>query len=388
MTIAQKPRPGFAAAICDDKTIDAGSNQIVLVFQGGGALGAFQAGVFQALHEASIDPDWIIGTSIGAINASLIAGNTIQDRLPRLEEFWHRVQHKQAFSFPYPWSGFLESASDYSTLVGGVPGMFRPNPFALLGSHAALGAEHASFYSTTPLEQTLSDLVDVSVINRCSPRLTIGAANVRTSEMCYFDAQKMPLTVKHVMASAALPPAFPAVRIDGEYYWDGGILSNTPTEAIFEENPRRDALVFVVNMWNPMGSEPATIREVLSRHKDIQYSSRVRSQIVRQQQIHRLRHVIRKLVEHVPEQARNMPEVLDLAGYGCITRMHFVHLLAPQLENEGHTKDIDFSPSGIRMRWDAGRRQTMQVLERSPWIGEFDPNEGVIFHESVSAPAA
>jgi NTE family protein len=381
MTIVGEIEPDQMHAICKNERTMTGPGQTVLVFQGGGALGAYQAGVYHALHEAEIEPDWIIGTSIGAINASIIAGNPSPDRLPKLEEFWRRVRLR----LPCAWPGLFEAMSDWATLTHGVAGMFTPNPFASLGLHFPLGTQRAAFYSTMPLERTLQGLVDFSLINRCSLRLTVGAAHVRTSEMRYFDSRDMPLTVRHVMASAALPPAFPAVRIDGEYYWDGGILSNTPAEAVFEDYPRRDSLVFVVNMWNPMGSEPKSISEVLHRHKDIQYSSRVATHIVRQKQIHRLRHVISALVGHVPEQVRNRPEVQALAGYGCVTRMHVVTLLAPRLENEGHSKDIDFSPSGIQLRWEAGYADTCDTLEKAPWEKEFDPIEGVILHEPVPA---
>src|SRR5204862_4396389 len=180
------------------------------------------------------------------------------------------------------------------------------------------------------------------------PRLTVGAAHVRTSEMRYFDSRETALTVRHVMASGALPPAFPAVRINGELYWDGGILSNTPTEAIFDDNPRRNSLIFAVHVWNPVGPEPRTMGEVLHRQKDIQYSSRVASHITRQLQTHRLRHVIKELLGHMPENVRNSAAVRELAGWGCLTRMHAVRLLAPRLANEAHTQDVDFSPCGIR----------------------------------------
>jgi NTE family protein len=199
--------------------------------------------------------------------------------------------------------------------------------------------------------------------------------------MRYFDSRETAITVRHIMASGALPPAFPAVRIDGELYWDGGILSNTPTEAIFEDNPRRNSLIFAVHMWNPMGPEPETIWEVLHRHKDIQYSSRVASHIARQRQVHKLRHVVSELVKLIPEQARNDPVVRDLAQYGCLTRMHVVRLLAPRLDNENHTKDIDFSATGIRLRWEAGYAATMRALDRAPWNDACDPLEGVILHE-------
>src|SRR6266540_4444406 len=293
--------------------------QIVLVFQGGGALGAYQAGVYQALHESGIEPDWIVGTSIGAINASLIAGNEPENRLDRLEEFWGRMRRKEFWGLSN-WPGLADTTSHWSTLLGGIPGFFEPNPLAFFGAHYALGQDKAGFYSTAPLEKTLTDLVDFALIERCTPRLTVGAAHVRTSEMRYFDSRKTAITARHIMASGALPPAFPAVRIDGELYWDGGILSNTPTEAIFDDNPRRDSLIFAVHLWNPLGAEPTTMAEVLNRHKDVQYSSRIASQIARQQQAHRLRHVINQLAARLPESERSDPAVRELIDFGCSTR--------------------------------------------------------------------
>jgi NTE family protein len=388
MNIMQNKIVAAPAQVRKPHKAASGPGQIVLVLQGGGALGAYQAGVYQAMHEANIEPDWVIGTSIGAINAGIIAGNHVKDRLARLQEFWRRVERREIFPFASPWRSVVDAVSDFTTVVGGIPGFFEPNPLAFWGTHVHLGAEKAGYYSTAPLEATLSELVDCSLLNRCRPRLTVGAANVRTSEMHYFDARDTEMTVRHIMASGALPPAFPAIRIGDDYYWDGGILSNTPTEAIFEENPRRDSLIFAVHMWNPAGEAPETMWEVLHRQKDIQYSSRVASHIARQRQVHRLRHVISQLVKHVPEKARNSPEVRELAGYGCVTQMHVVRLLAPRLENEDHTKDIDFSTSGIRMRWDAGYADTRRAIERAPWQGEFDPLEGVILHQPMRLDVA
>jgi NTE family protein len=363
--------------------------QVVLVLQGGGALGSYQAGVYQALHEAGIEPDWIIGTSIGAINASLIAGNVPQDRVSRLQEFWKRVEQRPIWSFPDAFPGINEMQSYWSTVANGIPGFFRPNPLAHAGADCPIGTDSAGYYSTEPLKRTLGELIDFDLVNNCRPRLTVGAAHLRTSEMRYFDSRDCKLGVEHIMASGALPPAFPAVRIDGELYWDGGILSNTPTEAVFDDIPRRDSLIFSVNMWNPSGPEPTTMAEVFNRHKDVLYSNRIASQIAQQQKAHRLRHVINQLAARIPEAERNSAAVRELAGYGCSTRMHVVRLLAPQLDRENHTKDIDFSPARIRQRWNAGYVHTKAVLDRSPWIGEFDPLSGVILHEQVEAmPAA
>lgn len=355
--------------------------QVILVFQGGGALGAYQAGVYQALHEAGIAPDWLIGTSIGAINAALIAGNPLDKRVGALREFWQRMSDKSVW---HDWTGLqqlAQSLSYASTISLGVPGFFEPNAVAFMGPHVPLGVDHAGYYSTAPLQKTLTELIDFDLLNSNRPRLMVGAAHVRTSRMTYFDSRELPLDVRHIMASGALPPAFPAVRIDGELYWDGGILSNTPTEAIFDDNPRRNSIIFAVHMWNPVGPEPETIWQVLHRQKDIQYSSRIATHISRQLQTHRLRHIIQQLAHYLPDDVRNRDDVRELAAYGCLTRMHVVRLLAPGLAHEDHTKDVDFSPSGIRQRWDAGYANTRRVLERAPWRGDFDPLAGVILHE-------
>jgi len=357
--------------------------QVVLVLQGGGALGSYQVGVYQALQEAGIEPDWIIGTSIGAINAALIAGNEPRARLSRLREFWTRMEQSPPWDFGAAFPDFGERLSYWSTITHGIAGFFRPNALAHAGDSYPLGAEQAGYYSTAPLQRTLSELVDFDLINRGTPRLTVGAAHVRTSEMHYFDSRGRALDVRHIMASGALPPAFPAIRIDGELYWDGGVLSNTPTEVVFDDNPRKNSLIFDVHLWNPMGPEPTTIADVFNRQKDVQYSSRVASQIARQEQAHRLRHVINELAARLPEAEHDNPAVRELAGYGCQTRMHVVRLLAPQLDRETHTKDIDFSPAGIMQRWEAGYAHTKNVLGRKPWIGEFDPLSGVILHEDV-----
>jgi NTE family protein len=359
--------------------------QTVLVFQGGGALGAYQVGVYQALHEAGIEPDWVIGTSIGAINASIVAGNEPANRLDRLTEFWRRVEHGHVFDTPAQGlvGNLFNPMRTMSAIMGGIPSFFTPNPLAFLSPHVPLGSDGAGYYSTEPLRKTLADLADFELINRGDTRLTVGAANVRTSEMHYFDSQDTALGVDHVLASGALPPAFPAVRIDGELYWDGGIVSNTPVEAVFDDAPRRDAMVFAVHLWNPHGGEPKSIWEVMNRQKDIQYSSRANSHIARQRQLHKLRHVITQLAAMVPPGSHTDAEVEELAGYGCVTKMHVIRLLAPALDNEDHSKDVDFSPRGIRERREAGYRDTRATLEQAPWRTDSDPLEGFILHEAM-----
>jgi NTE family protein len=371
--------------------------QVVLVFQGGGALGAYQGGVYQALHEAGIEPHWVIGTSIGAINAAIIAGNDPALRLDRLREFWARMEHKPPWgAAPFPLLGgnltganFLGAnfAAQMMTIFGGLAGYFSPNRALVWGLHATVGAEQAAFYTIDGLHETLSAVVNFGRINSGQPRLTVGAVNVRSGKMRYFDSRDIALTPKHILASGALPPAFPAVRIDGDPYWDGGIYSNTPVETVFDDYPRRDSVVFTVQMWHAAGPEPDSLWQVLNRQKDIQFASRADSHIARQEHIHQLRHIVRELVRLLPEAQRETPEVKEMAGYGCGTIMHIVRLNAPRLENEDHLRDIDFTRTGIQARWQAGHADTKRTLQRRPWQVQVDPMVGVAVHEP-DMPAA
>ena len=364
------------------KSPSAGSlpGQVVLVLQGGGALGAYQVGVYEAMHEAGIEPDWVIGTSIGAINAALIVGNPPARRLERLNAFWSQVQQTLPGAVP-GWPALEHWMANAATVMRGIPNFFTPNLHALKGTAAPLGVESAAYYSTEPLRQTLAELVDFDHLCTCSTRMTVGAVNVCSGHMHYFDNRSERLGVDHVMASGALPPAFAAVRIDGEPYWDGGIYSNTPIEAVLDDKPRRDSLIFAVNVWHQTGPEPASIVDVMSRQKDIQFASRADSHIARQKQIHRLRHVIRELHRQIPAARQADAKVAELASWGCGTTMHVAHLLAPRVDGEDHTKDIDFTPEGVRARREAGYSDTLRMLERAPWEhATADPIEGVIEH--------
>lgn len=355
--------------------------QIVLVLQGGGALGAYQAGVYQGLSEAGIEPDWVIGTSIGAINAALIAGNQPAERLTRLKEFWERLRVRSSLKMSW-LSMFGNAFANLGVLTQGVPGFFQPNPLAFWGMHYPTAPGLAAYYGTDPLKATLAELIDIDRLNSQATRVTVGAVNVGTGEMRYFDSRDMRLDIAHVMASGALPPAFPAVEIDGAHYWDGGVYSNTPIEVVFDDMPRRDGLIFAVDLWQPHGDVPESLWQVITRHKDIQYSSRGLSHVARQQQLHRLRHVVRELAARLPKDLAGDPMVKELASYGCGTTMHLVRLLAPRLDREDHTKDIDFSAEGIESRWQAGYDYVRRAIAKEPWRCEVDALSGVLIHET------
>ncbi|MGO4331156.1 patatin-like phospholipase family protein [Cupriavidus sp. 2TAF22] len=360
--------------------------QVVFVLQGGGALGAYQAGVYQALHEAGIEPDWAIGTSIGAINGSIIAGNKPENRLPRLREFWERVAQRGPLGLTRLLSGGDNTLQNLATLTQGIPNFFAPNPAAWLGLRMPLGVDQAGFYSTAPLRETLGALVDFDYLNQKHMRLTVGMVNVCSGRMCYYTNRDAALSMEHLLASAALPPGFPAIRIEGEAYWDGGICSNTPIEAVLDDYPRRDSVIFAVQLWPVQGPEPQTIWEAMGRQRDIQYSSRTETHLARQKQLHRLRHVIRELASHIPESERGTPVVKELLGWGCHTTMHVVELKAPPFGGEDLTKDIDFSEDGIEARWNAGHAHGRQVIAAAPWHDALDPIEGIAVHETVGVP--
>ena len=340
--------------------------RVVLVLQGGGALGAYQAGVYEAMADAGIEPDWVIGTSIGAIHGALIAGNAPAQRLQRLRAFWQRMQN------PSP-------AGSWAAMLQGIPTFFRPRPAAWVGPLAPVGLERASLLHHRRAARDAGRARRRARARGGSAAADRGrgAGGQRRAE--YFDSRERPLRLDHVLASAALPPAFPAVRVDGHAYWDGGLYSNTPIEAVFDDNPRRSSVIFAVDVWQAIGPEPQSVWQVLGRQKDIQYASRDDSHIAQQQQLHRLRRVVRQLSKELP--ASKQDRCRDLTEWGCGTTMHIVRLLAPTLASEDWLKDIDFSPSGIRDRWQAGHRDAMQMISRAPWHDPADPLEAVIVHE-------
>lgn len=380
------PAPLGAQASTDHRP-PVGDRQVVLVLQGGGALGAYQAGVYDALHEAGIEPDWVIGTSIGAITAALIVGNAPERRIERLHAFWDTVAHK---GLPALWPGLPGLPTAWTTLSAvahGLPGFFTPHPPAWLSPHLPLAEDATGYYDTVALRDTLGSLVETERLNANAPRLTVGAVNVRTGEMRYFDSRDEALDLRHVLASGALPPAFPPVRIDDDLYWDGGIYSNTPVEAVFDDNPRRSSLIFAVQLWQPAGEAPRSMWQVSGRQKDIQFASRVNSHVQRQAQIHQLRHIVRELTRELPAAALARPELRAMAGYGCGTVMHLMRLVAPRLPDEDHTKDMDFNAARIRARWQAGLNDARHTLAAQAWLAPVGPMDGLVVHDLAPEPA-
>lgn len=351
----------------------------VLVLQGGGALGAYQVGVFEALTEAGHAPDWFAGTSIGAVNAAIMAGNPPRERVARLDRFWRAVTRHDPW--PTPANGLARRAyrswSAALTAWLGQAGFFRPrlpSPWLAGGGIGTLG-----HYDVEELRRTLEDLIDFGLINDGGVRLSLGAVNVASGQQVYFDSRHQRLELAHVMASAAFPPAFPAVEIDGEWFWDGGIVSNTPLDVVIDDNPRHDTLVFMVDLFDGRGPLPTSMEEALERKKDITYANRSARGIEAHRTMHDLRRALNAFWERLPPEARADPHLQDLARLRCTTGMNIVHLLY-RGSNETAAKDYDFSAESLRERRATGRADALRVLADPHWIEPPPEDVGVVLH--------
>jgi NTE family protein len=358
---------------------------IALVLQGGGALGAYQAGVYEALTEANLHPDWIAGISIGAINGALIAGNAPEARVAKLRAFWQRVTAK-----PYcDWSTRLFVAKSDAVrqwqnqmsanlaLISGASGFFTPR-FPAPWLYPPGTMEATSFYDTGRLKATLEQLIDFDRINANRMRLSVGAVNVRSGNFVYFDSRTHTIGPEHIMASAALPPGFPAVEIDGEHYWDGGSVSNTPLQWIVDSHPHHDTLALQVDLWNSRGELPRTLVEVATRQKEIQYSSRTRAGTDNFKYVQRLRRAMADLFEKLPEDLQNSPEAQLLRAAGDHKAYNIVHLIYRARNYEGHSKDYDFSRASMEEHWSAGYHDAVRTL-RHPEVLERPTNHEGVF---------
>jgi NTE family protein len=353
----------------------------VLVFQGGGALGAYQAGVYEGFAEAGILPDWVTGVSIGAINAALIAGNTVDNRLLRLREFWNRVSSGLPAvprRFAEGFQPAINELSSTASAIFGVPGFFRPRfPGPLF---AARGAPDAlSFYDTSPLADTLRELVDFDVLNRRDVRFAVGAVDVRSGNSVYFDNDDPALTLgpEHIMASGALPPGLPPVEIGGEFYWDGGLVSNTPLWYVLDTSPHLDALIAQVDLFSARGDLPETLDEVLERSKDIQYSSKTRFNTNRLKEIEGLRDALHRVLEAMPKRMRDDPDVKLLTDAARPPRLSVVHLINRRFAHSTQAKDYAFSRSTVEALWDEGRGAVRATLAHPDWRRACRSEEGM-----------
>ena len=345
----------------------------VLVLQGGGALGSYQAGVFEALADEGIAPSWVAGISIGGINGALIAGNAPDERVARLRQFWELVSS----AIPEPvWTPdahthrWLNRLAATQALFFGVPGFFAPRlPPAPLQPRGTLAA--ISYYDTTPLKETLERLVDFERLNSGELRLSIAAVNVRTGNLTYFDTAKQRLDVRHVMAGGALPPGFAPVEIDGEHYWDGGLASNTPLNYVLEQPGSGERTIFQVDLFPARGPLPKTMERVSDREKDIRYSSRTRLNTDVDVQRRRVAAAATRLMQKLPPELRDDPDarqVMDALRANCVS-LDIVQLIYRAKRYENHAKDYEFSRLTMREHWAAGHADVVQTVHDPRWTG-------------------
>ena len=358
----------------------------VLVPQGGGALGAYQAGVYEGLVEAGFTPNWVAGVSIGAINAALIAGNPPERRIDQLHNFWNRVSAGSPFVLPAGMDfarPLVNRMSAAAVATFGVPGFFRPRQwppfFAPDGSLSAM-----SFYDTEPLRATLNDLLDFDRINNGDVRISLGAVNVRTGESVYFDSARNTIAASHIMASGALPPGFPPVEIDGEYYWDGGIMSNTPLQYVCEDF-RISALVVAVDLFSGKGELPQNLDQVQERTKDIQYQSKQRLTDSLIRKIETLRSTLADVLAKLPESLRKDLQVQKLAEVSQRGPLSLIHLINRHDTGSADFKDYEFSRATGDDLWRGGQHDVQKVLARPEDCRVTDYGNGVRLFEATGS---
>jgi NTE family protein len=372
----------------------AGAEECILVLQGGGALGAYQAGVFESMAAHGQSPMWVAGISIGAINAALIAGNAPERRLDRLREFWELVTSpvEAAPAFALAFAGAdRERQNEQNAALAmffGAPGFFAPRlppaPFQPPGTPAAI-----SYYDTAPLRASLERLVDFDRLNAGGVRLSVGAVNVRSGNFAYFDTANERIDARHIMASGALPPGFPPVEIDGEHYWDGGLVSNTPLQYVLDQSGTRRRVVFQVDLFAARGALPRTLAEVNEREKDIRFSSRTRMNTTVELQQQAIAQAARRLVAKLPPALRDDPDAQALAAVRCEAEVAVVHLIYRSKHYEGDSKDYEFSRRSMQEHWQAGRHDTTKTLKDPRWVGRKPGATGIhVYDLSSKTPTA
>jgi NTE family protein len=358
-------------------------DRVALVLQGGGALGAYQAGVYQALREGGLEPDWVSGVSIGAINAAIIAGNPPSRRLRQLRTFWETITERKIWPFTPDGDVFRKArnaSSSFLTIMGGQPGFFSPrfpSPWmSLTGAQSA-----TSYYDSGPLRDTLNDLADFSLINDGPVRLAVGAVNVLTGNFIYFDSAKEIIAPEHIMASGALPPALPMVKIGTDHFWDGGIVSNTPLQHLLDQEDSLNTLVFQVDLFSAHGVLPRDIQDVMARHKDIMYSSRTRHNTDVFRRIltwkARLYQALLKIPEdRLSDQERKLRDELS-----DLPEITILHLIYQQKAYEGHARDYEFSGTSMREHWQSGYEDTKRTLMHREWLAMPPDGVGILVHD-------
>ena len=371
---------GFPWAARIDYGMASTEEKTVLVLQGGGALGAYQAGAYEALCEGGYAPRWVAGISIGAVNAAIIAGNPPDRRVRRLREFWERVSSRLV-AWPLGKDDnsrrLFNDTSAALAAIAGVPGFFEPRiPPAVFMPQGT--PEALSVYDTAPLYATLNELIDFDLLNSGAVQLSIGAVQVLTGNMKYFDTTRQPLGPEHVMASGALPPGFPPIEIDGEFYWDGGLVSNTPLEYVLERSgPRQDMCIFQIDLFSAKGSLPETLFDIAQREKEIRYSSRTRLNTNVFREMQTIRRAIRALRTKVPRKLGDDPDWRFLDSVSCDAAVTIVLLIHRRAAYWTQSNDYEFSRYSMEEHWLSGREDVERTFDHPEWKNRTRPEEGV-----------
>jgi NTE family protein len=361
----------------------------VLVLQGGGALGAYQAGAYDSLTKAGQEPEWIAGISIGAINAAIIAGNAPENRIRQLKVFWEKLSSGLQGASLIPGtqgrSLFNEMSSWMATMFG-IPGFYSPRPISPLLSWP--GTESAlSFYDTSPLRDTLNELVDFDLLNSGKMRLSVGAVNVRNGNFRYFDTTKDRITADHILASGALPPGFPPILIEGEYYWDGGLVSNTPLYHVIDSaSPTNNLCIFQVDLFSARGALPTNIMEAAEREKEIRFSSRTRMVTAAAEADHRLRMAAQNLLKKLPENLRNDPDAKLLMENARVSAITVLHIINRPTTTDTQSKDYEFSRLSMEEHWAAGHKDVESSLNSKAWKSRNIPANGMVTFDHGRKP--
>jgi len=360
-----------------------GCDRIALVLQGGGALGAYQCGVYQALHESGVEPDWVCGVSIGAINSAIIAGNPPKQRLEKLHKFWDRITSRKIWHYTPDGDVFRKARNFTSSLMTtmlGQPGFFQPhqsNPWL-----SPTGARTAtSYYDTAPLRESLLELVDFDRINSKEVRFAVGAVNVLSGNFIYFDNMRDEIIPEHVMASGALPPALPMVKVGTDHFWDGGIVSNTPLQHLLDQDDSLNSLVFQVDLFSARGALPRDIQDVMARHKDIMYSSRTRHNTDVYRKTHNLKARLHKALSKIPEDQLSDEERALKKSVSNLPGIAILQLIYQQRAYEGDSKDHEFSGTSMREHWLSGYEDTARTLLHRDWIRMPEDGMGIVVHD-------
>jgi len=361
--------------------------RVALLLQGGGALGSYQAGVYQALAEGNVHPDWVAGISIGAINSALIAGNAPEQRVGKLRDFWETVSAPPLGAFGAAYNPFLKTLDDHThrllnqtrafgIMMLGTPGFFTPRA-PLMPFLPTTEAAEVSYYDVSALKTTLERLVDFDRINAGEMHFGVGAVNVKTGNFIYFDNVTTKIRAEHIIASGALPPGFPAVEIDGEYYWDGGLVSNTPLQWMLDQRPRLDTLALQIDLWSARGEMPRDVIEVDSRVKDIRYSSRTRAATDQYKRAQKLRLAVAEVLKHIPAKLRSSEEVKLLASEADDKICNIVQLIYHTRSYEGIAKDFEFSRRTMLEHWDAGYGEAQRAMQHPEILRRPSREQGV-----------